>query len=1256
VQGVLGGFILQLLLLTDLSQVMKNYLSQQFSRALESVLCSWVCRAWIVFALLIGATVQAQTVASGSINSNTTWQAAQGPYVITSDLIIQNNAVLTIEAGTQIFMSAGASVIVNGGAVSANGTAAAPIRVQSDKLRLSQTPAAGDWNKWIFNASGIPSNLTYVQIEHGKGLEVNSVLLNINSSIIRNHQGAAITQNLSASLLGAGNSAVSNQTNAVVVPAGDIAANVLWGLKGIPYLVNGTVSVGASPQITSLNPNSIQSGETLSAVVTGNRLLGATQAQFSGTGLAVQIQLGASDTQVPVLITSTVGISGEYLLTLLTDAGEARAAIPFSVIRPQPKITTITPATTYTNRGSMQLTITGSNFLTSTIATLDDTALSTSFVSSAQLQAIVPSQSSAGTRSIKLRTPDSLNPGSNLISNALNLVVNTPKAALDPNPVSMIDATTQPVIVTLPFAAPAGGVQFFLESAAPLVASVPASVSISQGAQSASFNIQAASVGKSTVTLSASGWASTVLPVTVIEPPRRLDLTPITSPLVGVVVGTTTQAPSTATYGPVISDRIGVVVGSAITQVSPKVAVVGTTSTISMQGFGLTDVVAVGVIPSGSVSFAAPVISQDGKALSVAISVQESAAKGGRRLWVSTANSSLTFVNPEDAAFLIAAPSPVLQSVSPQVIVAGQPALKLTVRGINMRDIVGVRFEPAQGISAVGGFTANAEGTLLEFNVQADASAISGPRVVIVQTAGGESSAVAVAGNTLQVARQIGNNFAAITSALVGVQVGSSIPDPVTITYGPVISSAVGVLVGTTTVAEQTATFGPIASPAVGVLVGGVATQMSPKAGVIGTTQTLVITGSGLNAVSSASFVINTGLTVLNIASNPEGTQLTVNMAIAADAPKSQRRLVLLTSSGSISFSDPTEALFLVAAPAPTLISVSPQTIVAGQAATKLTVRGVNFRDVAGVRFEPAANLSVVGAPTANLDGTILEVNVVADANAVSGQRTLIVMTAGGESSALPTPANTFQVARVVGNDLQAITSPLVGVLVGSAAIAATDTAIAQAQVGVIVGAAATGMQPHGATKGSSGQIQISGIGLSSLANGTITLTNSSITSTGVTLGAATSNAEGTLLSIPYSIAVGAPSAGYKLNLVSSDGVVLFTPVHRNSFAVIDEPVINSVSPTVIQRGKAYTIEVRGAQLQNVQGITLENAQGAIPGITYEAGAPVFATDGLGQKLSIRILLDPATSLGTAVVRINHAGGASSAQATTANTINIVNP
>ena len=83
---------------------------------------------------------------------------------------------------------------------------------------------------------------------------------------------------------------------------------------------------------------------------------------------------------------------------------------------------------------------------------------------------------------------------------------------------------------------------------------------------------------------------------------------------------------------------------------------------------------------------------------------------------------------------------------------------------------------------------------------------------------------------------------------------------------------------------------------------------------------------------------------------------------------------------------------------------------------------------------------------------------------------------------------------------------------------------------------------------------------------------------------------------------------------------------------------------------------MRGSKLQNVRSITLENSNGPLAGITVEANALAFTTDGLGDKLSVRVVLDATTALGPVVLRLNHAGGATSSQASTANTINIVNP
>ncbi len=1199
-----------------------------------------------------------QTVASGVISTNATWRAIDGPFVVTADIVIQNGAVLTIEPGTQIFMGAGSNITVNDGKILANGNAMSPIRVQSDKLRLGQSAVAGDWGRWSFNASNASSSLRYVQFEHGKGLQAANTTLEINNSSIRSSQGPAISQSLSASLTGSGNIASGNTINAVVVPAGDISANVRWGLKGIPYLVSsGTVSVGASPQITSVNPSVMQSGETMTALITGTRLTGVSQAKLSGSGVAAQILSGATDTQLPLLLSTEAGTSGEFSLSLLTDAGEVNASASVTVVRPQAKINSITPSTIFANRGDTALTVSGINFTTATIALFDDVPLASTYQSATQLQAMLPNQTVTGSKNIKLRTPDPLNAGSFLTSNGAVLAVNTPQASLDPNSVSMIDGSTQVVKLSLPFAAPAGGLQFALASSAPLVASVPAAVTVEQGQQTASFIIQASSVGVAQLTISRSGWNNTQLSVTVIELPRTLAFTPVTSPLVGIVVGTaSTQISTSSTYAPIVSNSVGVVFGAAITQVTPKVAVVGTTVNIIFQGTGLTDVTAVGISPAANVSLAAPVISSDGKQISVAVTVDAAATKGGRRLSVSTASGPVTFANADDVSFLIAAPSPILESVSPQVVVSGQAPVKLTVRGSNLRDITGVRFLPSQGITSVGALTANAEGTMLEFNVQADAAATSGPRIVVVQAAGGESSATSAAANTLQVARQVGASFNAISSALVGIQVGASAPAAVTTTLGPVLSAAVGVVVGTTTVVADPQTIGPVAAPSVGVVVGTAALQMTPKAGVVGTQVVVTLNGQGLNTVTSLDFAPSNGLAVSGLSVNAAGTQLTANLSIAADAAKTPRLLVLNSAAGRVNFSNPADAVFLVAAPAPTLTSIAPQVVLAGQASVKLSVRGINLRDVTGVRFDPAGGISTVGSAVVNTAGTLLEVSVQADAAAASGPRTLIVVAAGGESSASPVPANTLQIARQVGNDLQAIASPAVGVLVGTLTAVVTQDRLAQAQVGVVVGAAVTSLLPSGVVKGSSGLLQIAGIGLDSLVNGTITLSNPAVAASGVVLGAATSNSQGTQVIVPYSVAAGAPSAQYKLSLMSAAGPLLFSPASLIQFAVVDEPQISSLNPTVMQRGKAYTLVIRGSNLQNVRSIALENANGPLASITIEANALVFATDALGDKLSVRLVLDATTTLGPVVLRLTHTGGTTSSQASTANTINVVNP
>ena len=99
-------------------------------------------RMGVLLCAFVSAAVFAETVVSGAIAVNTTWRTADGPFVVNGDVNVQNNAVLTIEAGTQIYMASGTNLSVNAGTVRALGTTSAPILVRSNKVRAGQAPAA----------------------------------------------------------------------------------------------------------------------------------------------------------------------------------------------------------------------------------------------------------------------------------------------------------------------------------------------------------------------------------------------------------------------------------------------------------------------------------------------------------------------------------------------------------------------------------------------------------------------------------------------------------------------------------------------------------------------------------------------------------------------------------------------------------------------------------------------------------------------------------------------------------------------------------------------------------------------------------------------------------------------------------------------------------------------------------------------------------------------------------------------------------
>ena len=225
-------------------------LRQQFGRALMQlwlvVACLWVMGS--------GHAV-AQSTVTGTITGNTTLRAAQSPYRFQGDVVLDNNATLSIEPGVTVQMAPAASFTLKMGALQAVGTPGSPIRITS----AASMPAAGDWRQWRFTpgTNNALTQLGYLSIEYGSGVAIEGASPVINSTAINHHSGPAITMDLASSPVGTGNTASGNSVNAIAVPTGTIRSQVVWGVVGIPYLVRqGLVQVGQAP--LSLEPGMLK--------------------------------------------------------------------------------------------------------------------------------------------------------------------------------------------------------------------------------------------------------------------------------------------------------------------------------------------------------------------------------------------------------------------------------------------------------------------------------------------------------------------------------------------------------------------------------------------------------------------------------------------------------------------------------------------------------------------------------------------------------------------------------------------------------------------------------------------------------------------------------------------------------------------------------------------------------------------------------------------------------------------------------------
>lgn len=178
-----------------------------------------------------------------------------------------------------------------------------------------------------------------------------------------------------------------------------------------------TFTVTATPAtLTSLTPASrTAGGAAFTLTVGGTSFDGSAVVHWGGTTLTTTV-LSATQVTAPVTAAMIASV-GTVTVTVVTTGGASNGltfaitassnTLTFSVVNVTPTISSIAPTGVVAGAGNTTITVTGTNFMTTSVVQWNGTALATTYVSTTTLTAVIPSTDlvSAGTDVVTVLNP-----------------------------------------------------------------------------------------------------------------------------------------------------------------------------------------------------------------------------------------------------------------------------------------------------------------------------------------------------------------------------------------------------------------------------------------------------------------------------------------------------------------------------------------------------------------------------------------------------------------------------------------------------------------------------------------------------------------------------------------------------------------------------------------------------------------------------------------------------------------------------------
>jgi photosystem II stability/assembly factor-like uncharacterized protein len=203
-------------------------------------------------------------------------------------------------------------------------------------------------------------------------------------------------------------------------------SHILWAAThGRSIWALDVSSIAGLPSVTALSPASVTAGAAqFTLTVTGSNFVSGAAVEWNGANLTTTF---VSSTELTAIVPATDVANAGTATVTVSSGGNTSNPFTFTINNPVPAATSLSPASAIAGGASFTLTVTGTNFVSTSTVNWNGSARTTTFVSATQVKATINASdiATAGTANVSVTNPAPGGGTSGNVSFAINNAVPT---------------------------------------------------------------------------------------------------------------------------------------------------------------------------------------------------------------------------------------------------------------------------------------------------------------------------------------------------------------------------------------------------------------------------------------------------------------------------------------------------------------------------------------------------------------------------------------------------------------------------------------------------------------------------------------------------------------------------------------------------------------------------------------------------------------------------------------------------------------